>query len=89
MSITKKEFGNFEGQTIYEYTISNKNITMSVLNYGGIIRTLIYNGVDVVLGRDSLEEYLQNSGCFGVIVGRNSNRLENSEFILNGKLYKL
>ena len=89
MSITKKEFGNFEGQTIYEYTISNKNLTMSVLNYGGIIRTLIYNGVDVVLGRDSLEEYLQNSGCFGVIVGRNSNRLENSEFILNGKLYKL
>ena len=89
MSITKKEFGTLDGQTIYEYTISNKNLSMSVLNYGGIIRTLIYNGVDVVLGRDTLEEYLQNNGCFGVIVGRNSNRLENAEFTLNGKLYKL
>lgn len=89
MSITKKEFGVFEGKTVYEYNVSYKDIEMSVLSYGGIIRTLLYKGVDVVLGRDSLSEYLNNSGCFGVLVGRNSNRLENSKFTLNGKHYKL
>ena len=89
MKITKKEFGTLNGKTIYEYTLSNDNLTASILNYGGIVRTLIYKGVDVVLGRDTLPEYLQNSGCFGAIVGRNANRLENAEFTLNGKLYKL
>lgn len=89
MSITKREFGTLDGQVIYEYTLSYKNLTMGVLSYGGIIRTLIYKGVDVVLGRDSIEEYQKNNGCLGVLVGRNSNRLENAEFTLNGTLYKL
>ena len=60
-----------------------------MLNYGGIIAKIIYNGVDVVLGRNSFEEYLNNEGYFGALIGRNSNRIENSEFELNGKVYNL
>lgn len=42
-----------------------------------------------MLGRDTIDDYLDNDGYFGSIIGRNSNRIENSEFEINGKVYKL
>ena len=88
--IEKKIFGEIDGEKVYLYTLENKNGTIvEVLNYGGIIRKLVYKGVDVVLGRDTLDEYLNNEGYFNALIGRNSNRIENAEFELNGKVYKL
>lgn len=90
MSIEKKNFGTHDGKEVFSYTLDNGNgLTAEIITYGGILRKLIYKGTDVVLGRDSLEEYLENNGCYGALIGRNSNRIENSEFELNGKLYKL
>ncbi len=90
MSINKIKFGECDASTVYLYTLTNKNgLTAEILNYGGIIRKLIYKGVDVVLGRDTMEEYINNNGCFSALIGRNSNRIENAEFELNGKIYKL
>jgi len=90
MSITKKIFATCENETVYSYTLSNDcEFSAEILNYGGIIRRLVYKGTDVVLGRDSFSEYQNNSGYFGALIGRNSNRIENSEFTLNGKKYKL
>lgn len=90
MSVIKKKIAEFNGKEVYEFTLNNdKGLSAQILNYGGIIKRLIYNGIDVVLGRDTLEEYLDNDGYFGAIIGRNSNRIENSEFELNGKVYKL
>ena len=90
MAITKTNFGKIDGKDVYAFTLTNKNgFTAEILNYGGIIRKLIYKNVDVVLGRDSIEEYENNKGHFSALIGRNSNRIENSEFTLNGKTYKL
>ena len=90
MSITVEKFGEYDGQTVNVYTLSNKNgLSAEIINLGGIIKSLIYKGVDVVFGRDTLEEYKDNSGCYGALIGRNSNRIENSEFELNGKKYTL
>ena len=90
MSIIKKLFGKTDAGEVYSYTLTNKNgFTAEILNYGGIIRRLVYNGTDVVLGRDTLEEYLANTGYFGALIGRNSNRIEDARFTLNGVTYKL
>ena len=90
MSITKKQFGEHNGSAIHLYTLTNKNgLTAEILNYGGIIKKLIYKNIDVVLGRDTMEEYENNRGCFSALIGRNSNRIKNSEFELNDKVYKL
>ena len=79
MSITKYKFGECGKGEVYAYTLTNKNgMTAEILSYGGIIRKLIYKNTDVVLGRDSVEEYLNNDGYFGAVIGRNSNRIENS-----------
>lgn len=90
MGISKKIFGQCDAGSVYAFTLSNDNgLTAEILNYGGIIRKLVYKDVDVVLGRESMEEYLNNTGYYGAIIGRNSNRIENAEFTLNGKVYKL
>lgn len=90
MSIIKKKVGEFNEKEVYEFSLNNnKGLSAQILNYGGIIKRLKYNNIDVVLGRDTFEEYLDNDGYFGAVIGRNSNRIENSEFELNGKIYKL
>lgn len=90
MSVVREKIADFNQKEIYEYVLDNgKGLSAHILNYGGIIKKLIYNNIDVVLGRDTFEEYLDNDGYFGAVIGRNSNRIENSEFELNGKVYKL
>ena len=90
MSITKRPYGEFGGKEVFAYTLDNgKDLTAEIITYGGIVTRLIYKGTDVVLGWDNLDGYVKNNVYFGAIIGRNSNRIENAEFELNGKTYKL
>ncbi len=96
MPILKELFGKTEcDKDVYQYTLDNSNgMIAEILSYGGIIKSLTVNdslglGVDVVLGYDNFEDYLHNGDCFGVAVGRNSNRIENAEFEINGVKYTL
>ena len=89
--ITKRNFGKTDGKDVFAYRLTNKSgdLSAEIITYGGIVRTLEYKGTDVVLGRDSIEEYLDNKGCYGALIGRNSNRIFGGEFNLNGKKYTL
>ena len=90
MAIKKIKFGEYNGSDIYLYILTNNvGLTAEILNYGGIIRRLVYRDVDVCLGYDSIHEYLANEEYFGALIGRNTNCVENAEFRLNGKTYKL
>ncbi len=77
------------------YTLSNTNgIKMTVTNYGGKIVSLWApdkNGKleDIVLGYDSLEQYLTGNLYFGAMIGRYGNRIAKGKFSLNGKEYHL
>ena len=92
----KKLFGILEnGVEVFEYEISNSLGTkVKVINYGGIITSIVTpdkNGKlgDVVLGFDTLEEYIADSACFGALVGRYANRIANAAFCLDDKTCKL
>ncbi len=88
--IKKESFGKLNDKDVFLYTLDNGcGLSAEITNYGGIIKSLVFNGTDVVLGRDNLEEYLQNDGYYGALIGRNSNRIANAEFELNGKKYEL
>ena len=90
MPVSVAKFGEVNGKEVNSYILDNNNgLCAEIISYGGIIKKLVYKGVDVVLGRDTMEEYLDNTGCFSALIGRNSNRIANSEFELNGKTYKL
>jgi len=94
--ITKRDFGAMpDGQEVSLYTLENDSgMTASVCTYGAILQSLRVpdrDGIlrDVVLGYDTLEEYLQNDGYLGATVGRFANRLKNARFPLNGKVYNV
>ena len=84
------KYGEIDSKGVYLYTLDNNNgLCARITNYGGIVVELVYNGIDVVLGRGSFEEYLNNEGYFGALIGRNSNRISNSKFKIDGKEYVL
>lgn len=96
MKITKKLFGTIENEhSIYLYTLENsKGMKVSITNFGGIITSCIVpnkdnNFLDVVLGYDSLENYLKGDKFFGALIGRFGNRIKSGKFTLNGQEYTL
>jgi aldose 1-epimerase len=65
-----------------------------ITNYGGIVVSLKVPDRegrmgDVVLGYDTLDEYIKSNPYFGCLVGRYGNRIAKGRFTLNGKEYTL
>jgi aldose 1-epimerase len=80
-----------DGRSVIRYTLSNpQGIRMQVINYGLIVTSLEVpdaNGkvADVVLGFDTLDEYVERNPYFGCVVGRYANRINNGRFTLEGR----
>lgn len=72
-----------------------KGLRADVTNYGGKIVTLITpdrdgKPVDVVLGHDTLGDYIQSEEqYFGSLIGRYGNRIANGRFELDGETFIL
>ncbi len=97
VNITKESFGKTtDGKNVDIYTLVNKNgCEVRITNYGGIIVSLKVpdkngNLGDVMLGYDSVEQYIKNNGpYFGALIGRYGNRIGKGTFKLDGKTYTL
>jgi aldose 1-epimerase len=96
VNITKKHFGQMpDGAEIYLYTLTNDlGFEVAIINYGGAITTLKVpdrQGVpgDIVLGFETLDEYIRNPRYFGALIGRHANRIALGRFSLNGVEYQL
>lgn len=90
------DFGIFENINVKMFSITNSNnLTAKLTNFGALLVSLFVpdkngNLDDIVLGFDTLEKYFTNDVCyFGSTVGRNSNRVKNASFNLNGITYNL
>lgn len=94
--ITKRPFGTLEDGTavsLWELT-NERGLTAQVLDYGVTIRSVLVPDkrgklVDVVLGYDTLKEYVRDGCYLGTTVGRCANRIKGASFELNGKTYPL
>ena len=88
-------FGRMEDGSVVEmYTLKTETAECEILTYGGALRSLKVldknnNMVDVLLGFDTMEDYIKQDGYIGALVGRYANRIGNSCFELNGKQYQL
>ena len=84
-----------DGVDVYLYTLINdRGLEVAIITYGGAISSLKVpdrNGAlgDVVLGFDTLEQYVNNPRYFGALVGRYANRIAGGRFSLNGVEYQL
>jgi len=96
LNLITKPFGTTpDGAEITLFTLSNdQNLEVSIINFGGAITSIKVpdrNDVtgDVVLGYDTLDEYVLNPRFFGGLIGRHANRIANGMFSLNGVVHQL
>jgi aldose 1-epimerase len=94
--MTTTIFGRLpDGREVSRYTLTNRaGITAQIINYGATVTSLRVpdrNGKlsDIVLGYDSLQDYIDGTAYFGAIVGRYGNRIGKGQFQLDGKKYQL
>lgn len=95
MKISKRHFGTTDGTEVYLYTFTTDlGLKATITNYGGAITSLYTpdrNGVlgDIVLGYETLDDYVKNPRYFGALIGRHANRIANGRFSLNGVVCQL
>ena len=91
--ITKKIFGEHNGEKIYAYTLENNTgVSATIMNYGATLLKLCApdrNGEisDVIGGFDSIESYRQATSYQGATIGRVGNRIADGKFTLDGVDY--
>ncbi len=97
MAVTSNFFARTteEKKDVYEFILTNKNgVKVHIIEYGASITKIIVpdkngNPTDVVLGYDTLQQYEKGTASHGAFVGRVANRIKNSEFEIDGKVYHL
>lgn len=84
-----------DGTEVHAFTLKNKNgVKLRAITYGAIVVNLATPDregklADIVLGFNTLDEYIKSSPYFGAVVGRYGNRIANGKFSLDGKTYTL
>lgn len=93
--ISKTEWGKVDGKEVYLFTLSNdKGTEVKISNYGGTVTSFITpdkndKKSEIIVGFDSLNQYLQKPPYFGALIGRYGNRIANAKFTLDGTTYHL
>lgn len=84
-----------DGKETRLYVLRNKNnMEVCVTNFGGRIVSIMVpdkNGEmrDVVLGFDSIQDYVKFPSDYGASIGRYANRIKDGRFTLDGTTYQL
>lgn len=85
--------GVYKGKDWVVYEVTNDlGMSVTVTNIGCCIMTLNVpdkNGKidDIVLGYDTVEEYLDKPNYFGAVIGRVGNRIKDGHFMIDGREY--
>lgn len=84
-----------DGKPVALYTLVNDNgVEACITNYGGRLVSLMVPDKDgelrdVVLGHDSIADYINIDGNFGALIGRYGNRINQGRFAIDGVEYQL
>lgn len=79
-----------DARRVKAVTLRGGGLSARVLTLGAIVQDLRLDGVDhpLVLGCESVADYLDKGRYFGAVVGRVANRIAGGQFRLNGALYQ-
>ncbi|XP_047077621.1 galactose mutarotase-like [Lolium rigidum] len=76
------------------YELKKGDFSIKVTNWGATLMSVVLpdsrgNLADVVLGYDTVAEYVNGTAYFGGLIGRVANRISGARFTLDGKAYRL
>ena len=89
-----RKFGVSQGRDVECVRLENEALACEVLTYGATLRALWVpdaegKPVDVVLGFDTLEEYVAHNAYFGAVIGPVANRIAGAACPLGGRRLRL
>jgi aldose 1-epimerase len=92
--VSAEIFGRIDGAPVYEAAIASKaGASAKILSWGAVLRDFVAPTAKgpqrVVLGLNSIEDYLAYSPHFGAVPGRFANRIANGRFVLDGVEHQL
>ena len=83
-----------DGHCASLFTLQNRNLRVRITDYGG--RIVSVEAPDrtgrrdhILLGFDSVADYVGAKGAFGAVLGRTANRIAGGRFTLDGRTYEL
>src|ERR1700684_3057145 len=87
-------FGQIDQTPVFEVTIASQaGASAKILTWGAVVRDLVVpasNGLQrVVLGLNTLDDYLNYSPSFGAVPGRLANRIANGRCSVDARTYQL
>ncbi|XBI08153.1 hypothetical protein VPH35_135931 [Triticum aestivum] len=83
-----------ERKIVGVHELTKGDFSIKVTNWGATLMSVILpdsrgNLGDVILGYDTVAEYVNGTAYFGGLIGRVANRIANARFTLDGKPYRL
>lgn len=89
-----KTFGTLgDGTAVQQAVLTAGDLTLDVIGLGASIRDLVLKTPDgpvpLVLGLETLEDYVAHSPSMGIVAGRFANRIAGGRFELDGETYQL
>jgi aldose 1-epimerase len=93
--VNRRTFGTMpDGTVVNEMTLRADGIEARVITWGAVLRDLVVRdrrGVPrhVVLGLNTIEDYLRHSRNFGAICGRVANRIAHAALTIDGRTFAL
>lgn len=86
--ININSFGKLgDGREVTAVKLDNGTLSVTLLDYGARVQSIVFDGVDVVLGYDDAAGYEKCTAYQGATVGRFANRIDGGRFTLNGVEY--
>ncbi|WP_409305618.1 aldose epimerase family protein [Peribacillus sp. SCS-155] len=95
MNVIQESFGEIGGHPVTSFSMVNDNgVEVTAINYGCIITKIVApdkhgNYENIVLGHDTLKDYVKDPYYLGAVVGRVAGRIKGGSFELDGKIYNL
>ena len=81
--------GNVGGSEVRDFILTGRKLTVRVSEYGATVRSVVFDGVECVLGYDTVDGYVGGGSYQGATVGRYANRIAGGSFVLDGVRYDL
>lgn len=91
MTITQSPYGSLSGKSIVKFVLKNANgLEAAVISYGARLVSMTAPDragtlADVVLGFDTLDDYVRSDTYFGATCGRYGNRITGGRFLVAGE----
>lgn len=94
VQVSRRDWGTHKGKDVSLFTVAGEGLIFTVSNYGGVLQSFITRDardepLDIVLGYDSLEDYLAGRHYFGAMIGPIADRMAQGRCTLAGQTVQL